>query len=186
MNVLFLALAAGRRLAVLDESAEVVRDGGRAVILTDTFRPWRGYQVAPGVELMPLGALSKDRLPLRLVDVAVIRIPDKMLRVVSKGPLRQPGKRVRRAYKRRIGEPLQRRAIALQKRFARPVRHQDLVMSMLRRDDFDAVIVANSQSILLGAQVLRALKNETNRRPIVRFSIDHLADAPATDAIAPG
>ena len=186
MNVLFLALAAGRRLAVLDESAEVVNDGGRAVILTDTLRPWHGYQLAPGVELVPLGALSKDRLPMRIVNLVVVRIPDKLLRIVGKGPLRQPSKRVRRAYKRRIGQPLQRRAIGLQNRYGRPVRHQDLVMSMLHQRDFDAIIVANSQSILLGGQVLRALKTEANRHPIVRFSIDHIVDAPASTPIASG
>lgn len=178
MNVLFLAIAGSRRAAILAESEHVVRDGGRATIVVDNFRPWRDETLAAGVKLIGLGALQKDRAPLRFVDRYVVRAPDKLLRVVGRGPVRTFAQRLRRTYKRRIAQPIERRAILAQQRASRRARNQDLMMSILRRGDFDYVVVANSQSIVLGAEILDALTTMPTPRPQIRFSVDHLADDP--------
>jgi hypothetical protein len=177
VNVLFLAIAGGRRAAILAESEHVVRDGGRATILVDNCRPWRQETLATGVELIGLGALQRDRAPLRIVDRYVVRAPDKLLRLVGRGPVRTSAERLRRTYKRRIAQPIEHRATVAYRRVSRRARNQDLMMSVLRRGDFDYVVVANSQSIVLGAEILDALTTRSMPRPQIRFSVDHLADA---------
>jgi len=184
MNVMFLGFAGSRREAILAESAQVARNGGRAAIVVDTFRPWKDEAVPNGVELIGVGALERDR-PLmrfvdRFVDRYVVRAPDKLLRMVGRGPLRTFTRRLRRAYKNRVAKPIQGRATAVHRRLARPVSNTDLIMPMLRRGDFDYVIVANSQSIVLGAEIQDALTAAGATQPQIRFSADHLVDVPVT------
>ena len=180
MNVMFLGFAGSRRAAILAESAQVVRNGGRAAIVVDTFRPWKDEAMPTGVELIGVGALERDRPLVRFVDRYVVRAPDKLLRMAGRGPLRTFTRRLRRAYKTRVAKPIQGRATSAHRRLTRPVSNTDLIMPMLRSGDFDYVIVANSQSIVLGAEILDALTAAGATRPQIRFSADHLVDVSAT------
>jgi len=113
------SLKSRRRAAILAESAQVARNGGRAAIVVDTFRPWKDEAMPTGVELIGVGALERDRPLVRFVDRYVVRAPDKLLRMAGRGPLRTFTRRLRRAYKTRVAKPIQGRATSAHRRLTR-------------------------------------------------------------------
>jgi hypothetical protein len=177
VNVLFLALSGARGDGVMIEAGQVVSDGGRAVVLTDTFRPWRAEDVPPGVELLGIGGFEKEHLPLRIEHVMVFG-PERVLGAVAKGSVRRVATRAQSIYRRRLANPIHRRAMVAYRKIWRNHQYRHMMASLVRGGDFDYIVVANFASITLGARIQRDLDAAAQARPVTRFSIDHLADAP--------
>ncbi len=111
MHVLFLALGASRKQAAVDESAQVVADGGRAVVLIDTRRPWQQAEFDPAVEVVELSRVEAARLPVRLEQLVLFRLPRGLFRTAGRGPLREKVRRVAGRYEARVADPVHRRLV---------------------------------------------------------------------------
>jgi hypothetical protein len=181
VNVLFLGLGNSRVKGTIAESEQVTRDGGRALILVETYRPWQKEAVPDGVELVGLGSLEKGHWPLGSERLLLFRLPDSALRAMGRGPVRKFSTRARRAYKERFADRVHRRFMSQYRRIWRNRNHQLLMSSLVRRGDLDYIVVTNYASVPWGARIQRELDATSTPRPKVRFSIDHLEDVPLYD-----
>jgi glycogen synthase len=101
-SVLFLALGATRRRAVVEESARVVAAGGRAVVLIAESAMWRRDPFAPGVEVVPLGEIEPRTTP-RFAEWAVFyRLSRVPLRLLAATPMAEWSRSTERKYERRL------------------------------------------------------------------------------------
>jgi hypothetical protein len=178
VNVLFLGVGNSRVKGTIAESEQVTRDGGRALILVETFRPWQKEAMPDGVELIGLGSLEKGHWPLGTERLLLFRLPDSMLRAIGRGPARTFSSRARRAYKKSFADRVHRRFMAQYRRIWRNRDHQMLMSSLVRRGELDYVVVTNYASVPWGERIQRELDATSTPRPKVRFSIDDLEDAP--------
>lgn len=112
MDVLFLALGASRMRAAAEESAQVVADGGRAVVLIEQRTPWRQTTFDPAVEVVELSRAEAAWLPVRLEQLVLYRVPRKLFRTVGRGPLRKRVRRTAGWYETRIADRVHRRLAA--------------------------------------------------------------------------
>jgi hypothetical protein len=105
MRVLFLAYGATRRRTVVDEAADVVAGGGRAVVLVEWPALWRGVEFAPGVEVVNVYG-DRWALPRTVVDATLFRFPEFVLGQLARGPFARSIGRYGRGYRNRIARPL--------------------------------------------------------------------------------
>jgi len=178
MNVLFLGVGNSRVKSTIAESEQIIRDGGRALILTDTFRPWQKEAMPDGVELIGLGSLEKGHWPLGTERLLLFRLPDGILRAIGRGPAREFSTRARRVYKERFAERVHRRFMSRYRRLWHNRNHDLVMSSLVRRGDLDYVMVTNYASMTWGAHIQRDLDATSTPRPKVRFNIDNLEDVP--------
>jgi hypothetical protein len=105
MRVLFLAYGATRRRTVVDEAADVVAGGGRAVVLIEWPALWRGVEFAPGVEVVNVYG-DRWTLSRTVVDWVLFRFPEFVLGHLARGPFARTVARFGRGYRNRIARPL--------------------------------------------------------------------------------
>lgn len=172
MNVLFLALGASRKRAVVEECAQVVADGGTATVVVESLRPWQKAGFAPGVTLVDSAVLQRARLPMRVEHLVVYRAPRAVLRRVA-------GAGAAKAYEKKVADRFHRRVFMPAYRRMRGGVRGQLVAAHIARSPrpFDWMIVADSLSMPDAVQVLNDLG--ADRRPGVAYSIDHVRNAVA-------
>jgi hypothetical protein len=176
MRVLFLALGANRRLAVIEESRRLAGAGELAVVLVDDRRAWSAETFAPGVTVLSLREQAAGHWPASTEQLVLFRVPKALLRRVGG----RRGGRLASAYERRVAERLHRRAfLPLYRRLWRDGADRPLEAFRRRQGRFDAIVVTDPQS-LPAAQRLVGPAGRADA-PRVAFRVDQLL-APA----APG
>ncbi|OJF09466.1 hypothetical protein [Couchioplanes caeruleus] len=174
MRVLFLALGAGRRLAVTGESRTLTERGERPVVLVDKAQTWADEEFAAGVQVVALAGLGGRHWPLTAERLVLHRAPAALLRRVGG----RRGKRLASAYDRRIGRPLHRRVfLPLYGRLWRDAADRPLAEFRRRWGRFDAIVVTDPQSF----PVAQRLAGDERHRPRVAFRIDQLTTADRED-----
>ncbi|WP_433466304.1 hypothetical protein [Spirillospora sp. CA-128828] len=156
MNVLFVALGASRRPAVVRESAQVVADGGTAAVLVRKTSSWAKDPLPAGVEAVELPALERRYRPAA-VRLLLYRFPRLLLRVCLPGPFRGLGIRVDSAYRRRAARPIDRRLARFYRRDPVVVRRRMVERELLRGRSVDLVVVADPQSLVIVAELADAI-----------------------------
>ena len=116
MHVLFLSVGGTRRRAVVEESAQVLADGGTATVVVDRAAPWSKETFATGVTVVELAGLEQRRPALRFEQAVLYKAPRKVLRTVGRGPLRRFAKRAEKAYERRIASRASKEVTRLARR----------------------------------------------------------------------
>jgi len=172
MRVLFLAADGTRRRAVADESARVVAEGGRAVVVIGKEKTWRDTDFAPGVELVVRAGLDL-RSPARSMEwLLLFRLPRKVYRTVGRGPLRGPVSAMGRLH--------ERVALSMQRGVVLPLhrrRYKDGPIDggkhILHGSSFDVIVVADSASMPDALKLLAGAKAD-EVRPEVAYSLAHL------------
>lgn len=107
MRVLFLAVGGTRRRAVTEESAQVMADGGRAVVVIDNADRWRSDSFAPGVDVVDLAQLER-RHPPKAAERALLRaLPRRIFRTIGRARLASRARAWERGYERRIAPRLE-------------------------------------------------------------------------------
>lgn len=179
MRVLFLALGANRRVAVIEESRRLAEAGGHPVVLVDRPKQWADQPPPPGVEFEALATLGADHWPMAAERVLLFRGPRFALRrLAGRGTARAD--RVVSAYQRCIADPVHRSVfLPLYRRVWHGKRERPLDMFMRRHGRFDAVIVADARSFPAAQCVVERLAGATGA-PRVAFRLDQLL-APADD-----
>jgi hypothetical protein len=152
VNVVFLALGATRRSAVVTESARIVADGGTATVLIDQRPAWAKDRFPDGVEVVELPVLEERYRPAA-VALLLFRVPRMLFRVCAPGPLRGLGDRLGKAYRRRVARPADRRLARIYRRDAGTVRRRAFRQAVLRDRSPDLIVVADPQSLAPAAEL---------------------------------
>lgn len=174
MQVLFLALGATRRRAVVEESGQVVADGGRAVVLVDQARTWSRDQFAPRVEVVELSRLESRHLP-RLIERAIVFAgPRAVFRMAGRGPLAKWARRGQKAYERRIAARMDRAFMRLYLRLWGDVRQKLIDRHAASGAAVDLMVVCDPTSIPPAAQLMKTYEAGRIRPPQVSYSYDYL------------
>jgi hypothetical protein len=176
MHVLFLAYGATRRRAAVEESAQVVADGGRAIVVIDRVRPWIRESFAPGVEVMEMSRLELRHRPRVLGDLVLYKGPRFLLyRVIGWGRLRRQAHRLGGAYERWVADRLQRRLLApLYARWWRWARPGTIARLAFTGAGIDLLVVSDPQSMPEAARILATYRGRSDI-PWVAYSLDHVA-----------
>ncbi|MFC6021547.1 hypothetical protein ACFP2T_35935 [Plantactinospora solaniradicis] len=174
MHVLFLALGATRRRAVIEESAQVVADGGRAVVLVAATRPWSRERFHPEVEVVDLTRLE-TRGPIRKVERALLFSgPGLVFRAAGRGPMKTFVRRAGGAYERRIASPVHRALM-----FRKGDDPAELRLRLIRRQvlagrpPFDLFVVSDPASMPPAARLLAEPDGTDSPAPRVAYRYDY-------------
>ncbi len=169
MRVLFLALGANRRLAVVEESRALAEAGERPVVLVDDASAWAGEEFAPGVRVVALAGMVGEHWPLAAERLLLHRAPSFLLR-------RAGGRRGGRwvaAYERRVGRRLQRRVfLPLYGRLWRDAGDRPLAAFRRRSGAFDAIVVTDPLSFPVAQRLVAG-----GHPPRIVFRIDQLTSS---------
>ncbi|WP_433349084.1 hypothetical protein [Micromonospora sp. CA-111912] len=171
MHVLFLSIGAVRRRAVVEESAQVVADGGTATVVVDRISPWNRETFANGVRVIELAALQR-RTPVARIEQAVLfKAPRKILRTVGRGPLRGFSKRAERAYQTRVADRAHRAFVRL-----RGDNRAKLIERVGARSRVDVLVVTDPIAMPYAARLTGGHHAPTY--PRVCFSYDYAGVTP--------
>lgn len=171
MRVLFIALGATRRAAVVEDSRQLVEAGGRPVVLVSQPGPWEDETFVPGVEVVPLSTLTGRHWPMRAEQLVLFRGPSFVLRRVAGGNTRRAD-RVVAAYRRRFANRVHRRIfLPAYGRLWRGGEDRELTTFLRVRGPFEAIVVADAHSFPMAQRVLARLGGAA---PRVAFRLDQL------------
>ncbi|PWU44324.1 hypothetical protein DLE60_20445 [Micromonospora globispora] len=172
MHVLFLSVGGTRRRAVVEESAQVLADGGTATVVVDRAGPWSKETFATGVTVVELAGLEQRQPALRFEQAVLYKAPRKVLRTVGRGPLRRFAKRAEKSYERRVASRVHR-ALLRMRGDVRP----RLVESLIRRGaGVDVVVVTDPLAMPYAARLVTGAAQAS--KPSVCFSYDYAGDTP--------
>ncbi|RZU74542.1 hypothetical protein EV384_3014 [Micromonospora kangleipakensis] len=172
MHVLFLSVGGTRRRAVVEESAQVVADGGAATVVVDRAATWTRETFASGVTVVELARLEQRQPALRVEQAVLYKAPRKVLRTVGRGPLRRLAKRAEKSYERRIAARAHR-AFLRMRGDARP----RLVDALVRRGrPVDVLVVTDPVAMPYAARLVTGAPAAS--APRVCFSYDYSGEGP--------
>ncbi|SCL23837.1 hypothetical protein GA0070624_2808 [Micromonospora rhizosphaerae] len=172
MHVLFLSVGGTRRRAVVEESAQVVADGGAATVVVDRAAQWSRETFAAGVTLVELARLEQRQPALRVEQAVLFKAPRKVLRTVGRGPLRRFAHRAEKSYERRIASRAHR-AFLRMRGDVRP----KLVDALVRRGaSVDVMVVTDPLAMPYAARLVSGAPRSA--RPEVCFSYDYSGCTP--------
>ncbi|MFV2118766.1 hypothetical protein ACE14D_10075 [Streptomyces sp. Act-28] len=174
MQVLFLALGASRKRAVVEESAAGAAAGGRAVVLGGQKQPWASETFAPGVRLTTLAELEAGHLPRRLERAVLYHGPRRVAGAVGRGPLNAKAKKALKAYEKRIAGRVHRRVFAPLHRRMWPTATARMVLRRCfgPQGGPDLVVVADALSTRTAAELMDAWQAEGLGTPRLAYSVD--------------
>ncbi|WP_328462423.1 hypothetical protein OHA21_35190 [Actinoplanes sp. NBC_00393] len=172
MQVLFLALGANRRRAVIEESRRVVEHGGRAVVLVTSRSAWSAETFAPGVRVLALPS-PDTHWPLRAEQVVLFRGPRFVLaraaRVLKRSPKRWIG-----AYEKRVANRMHRKVFLPVYRKAWPDQQKRALAAQVRAGGpYDAFVVTDPISFPVARELIGSER--------VAFRIDQLVTPANSD-----
>jgi hypothetical protein len=173
MRVLFFALGGTRRRAVAEESGDVVARGGRAVVLVDQVKQWKG-SFPRGVDVVDVSQLELRHLPRSIEMALLFRAPRRLFRMLGRGRLAPWTRRAGRAYERRVAVPLHRKVfMPAYHRVWRGARGRLIRRHVLRGTSFDLFVVSDPASIPDAAGILSSYLAGGVAPPGLAFGIDH-------------
>jgi hypothetical protein len=168
VNVLFVALGATRRPAVVRESEQVLADGGSVCVLVRKPSSWAKDPLPDGADAVELPALERRYRPAA-VRIPLYRIPRLLLRVLLPGPLRGLGNRIDSAYRRRVARPVDRRLARFYRRDPEAVRRR-MVGRELRGRSIDLVVIGDPQSLVTVSELAGVIADAGAR---LAYSVAH-------------
>ncbi|WP_228991156.1 hypothetical protein [Streptomyces sp. DH8] len=183
MQVLFLALGASRKRAVLDESAELRANGAQVIVVVDKKKSWANAEFAPGVVVTTLKELESRHLPRRVEHTLLYRVPRATARALDRGPLRGRTRRGLKAYEQRIAAKLHRKIFVPAHRRLWPDAPARMVLApFAARGGLDLLIVSDALSVRRAVRLLDAWAVD-GIRPRVSYGLDY--DIPSDTRQAP-
>ncbi len=160
MNVLFLALGASRKRAVVEESAAVVASGGTATVVVASTRQWQLSAFAPEVKVLDASILHQDQLLWRIERMVVYRGPE----FVLKRALGRRGKSAVRAYRNKVADRFHRRAfLPVHNRLSKDASSRLIAGRVVRGgpQPCEWIVVSDSRSMPEAVAVLNHLGSDT-------------------------
>ena len=178
MQVLFLALGANRRRAAIEESAQVVADGGHAVVLIDDAKPWRRVSFDPGAQVVELSRLECAHLPMKVERLLLFKVPGLLFRTVGRGALRKWARRAADAYERRLADRVHRRLVVPLYRSVWGEASRSLIQRhVLDGASFDLFVVTDLASMPCAARLLASYDASDAEAPQLAFGLDYALPA---------
>ncbi|MEV0427367.1 hypothetical protein [Micromonospora sp. NPDC050495] len=174
MQVLFLALGANRSRAAQEESAQVVADGGRAVVVIDQRQPWRRVKFHRSVKVVELSRLEAARLPVRIEQLLLFKGPRKVFRAVGRGPLRERVGRVSTGYETRFADRVHRRLVQpLYRKGWGEGSHAVIRRGLPADAAFDLIVVTDPASMPYAAGLVADYEARGVPVPRLAFGLDY-------------
>lgn len=171
MRVLFLALGASRRRAVIDESAQVVRSGGQAVVVIDSLDRWSRPAFDPGVEVVDLAKLVAM---VRLERTTLFTAPRAVARRVGRWRLRKPVNRVRGAYEHHIANRVHRKVfLPTYRRMVFRMAPRLIERHVLRGRTFDLVVISEPRAMPVAVHLLDSFAADGGKPPELAYGIEY-------------
>ena len=174
MRVLFLALGGSRKQAAADESARVVADGGRAVVLIDTSKPWAQTRFAPAVDVVELSTVESARPLVRFERFALYRVPRGLFRVAGRGPLRAKVRAAAGRYESRIADRVHGKLVATRLRPGWGEGAHRLLRGAVP-GPYDLIVVLDPISMPYAAGLFADLEARGAAMPRVAFGLDYVS-----------
>ncbi|MFD2766176.1 hypothetical protein [Micromonospora eburnea] len=154
-QVVFLALGATRRRAVVEESAQVVADGGDAVVVVAKLRAWRNESFAPQVRVEELASLELLHPPFLAAQRIMYHAPRRAFGALGRGRLKSFSEKAGQAYEQKVARRVHNRLVApALRRFTQDVRHEVLHRFVLRHSSFDLMVVSDPASVPVAARLV--------------------------------
>ncbi|MFB7232902.1 hypothetical protein ACFCY9_34750 [Streptomyces fimicarius] len=173
MQVLFLALGASRKRAVLDESAELRANGAQVMVIVDKKKSWLKVEFAPGVVVTTLKELEATHLPRRVEHAVLYRAPRATVRAVGRGPLRRPARRGLKAYERRLAAKVHRKVfMPVYRRLWPDAQARTVLAPFVARGGLDLLVVSDALSVPRAVRLLDAWAAD-GARPRVCYGLDY-------------
>ncbi|WP_097968337.1 hypothetical protein OG333_11170 [Streptomyces anulatus] len=173
MQVLFLALGASRKRAVLDESAELRASGAQVIVVVDKKKSWLNQEFAPGVVVTTLKELEARHLPRRMEHALLYRVPRATVRAVGRGPLRGRARRGLKAYERGLAAKLHRKVFVPAHRRLWPDAQARMVLApFAARGGLDLLVVSDALSVPRAVRLLDAWATD-GIKPRVCYGLDY-------------
>ncbi|WP_436526303.1 hypothetical protein [Actinoplanes sp. HUAS TT8] len=171
MNVLFLAVGAGRRRAVVEESARVVAAGGTATVVIAMAKQWKNETFAPGVTVLDSSVLHQGELLWRIERLMVYRGPE----FVLKRAFGRRGGSAVRAYRNKVADRFHKRAfLPVHKRLRKDVSSKLIANHITRAPKpYEWIVVTDTRSMPEAVDVLNELGPSS--RIGLAWSAEHLA-----------
>ncbi|MBP0458460.1 hypothetical protein [Streptomyces montanisoli] len=183
MQVLFLALGASRKRAVLAESADLAAAGAQVVVLVHQKKSWNLKAFAPGVAVHSAAELEARHLARRVERAVLYRAPGSAARALDRGPLKSAARRSHRAYKRRVAGPVHRRVFMPLHRRLWPTAPARMVRSPFGAGGVpELLVVSDALSVQRAVSLVEAWAADGLPVPRICYGIDY--DAPVTTAPA--
>ncbi|WP_335936358.1 hypothetical protein [Streptomyces sp. PTD5-9] len=178
MQVLFLALGASRKRAVLDESAEAASNGAQVIVVVDKKKSWSGAKFAPGVRVATFKELEARHLPRRLEHAVLYSAPRATVRAIGQGPLRGRSRRALKAYERRVAGRVHRKVfMPLHRRLWPDSRARMVSAAFAARGGLDLLVVSDALSVPRAVELMQAW-TARGVAPRVCYGLDY--DVPPT------
>lgn len=179
MQVLFLALGASRKRAVVEESASVVAAGGRAVVLVGQKRAWTTQTFAPGVEVVTPGDLEARHLPRRMERALLYQGPRRVARVVGRGRVAARTQKALKAYEKRVAGRVHRRLFMPLHSRVWPTAGARMIQRCFGpHGGPDLVVAADALSIRRAVELLECWHADGLGTPRVCYSVDSVVPSP--------
>ncbi|MFF4830457.1 hypothetical protein [Streptomyces sp. NPDC001315] len=184
MQVLFLALGAARKRAVVDESAAVAAAGGRAVVLVADKKRWAAETFAPGVELITPAELEARHLPRRLERAVLYQGPRRVAGALGRGRLRAKTKKALNAYEKGVAGRVHRRVFMPLHRRMWPTAGARMIRRCFGPDGGpELVVVADALSVQRAVELMESWNSDSLGTPRVCYSVDSVVPSPV--AVSP-
>jgi hypothetical protein len=172
MQVLYLALGASRKQAVVKGSAELIASGSQVVVLVGPKKQWNGQKFADGVLVLSTDELENRHLPRKLERMVLYQGPRRVVRAIGRGPLRKSVKRAHHAYKRRVASTIHRRMFMPLHRRVWPDASDRLIPSLFPSPGGpDLLIVSDAFSTVRAVKLLDRWAAEGRTVPRVSYDL---------------
>ncbi|MGW9026213.1 hypothetical protein ACWGQ5_18840 [Streptomyces sp. NPDC055722] len=186
MQVLFLALGAARKRAVVAESAAVAAAGGRAVVLVADKKRWAKETFAPGVVLTTAAEMEARHVPRRLERAVLYQGPRRVAGTLGRGRLRAKTKKALKAYEKGVADRVHRRVFLPLHRRVWPTAGARMIQRCFGpQGGPDLVVVADALSIRRAVDLLETWDSVGLGTPPVRYSVDSVVPSPVAAASQP-
>ncbi|MEW2045985.1 hypothetical protein OHS71_26785 [Streptomyces sp. NBC_00377] len=186
MQVLFLALGAARKRAVVEETAAVAEAGGRVVVLVNDKKRWATETFAAGVKLMTPDELEARHLPRRLERAVLYKAPRRVAGALGRGPLRERTQKALKSYEKGVAGRVHRRVfLPLHRRVWPTVGARMVQRCFGPQGGPELVVVADALSIQHAVQLLETWHSGGQGTPRIAYSVDSVVPSPVAAPLQP-
>ena len=169
--IVFLAVGANRRRAVIDDVARALAQGLAPVVVVNTIEAWRDDPLPDGARVVELATVELRHRPRRWMHTALFGVPAGGMRKLGRA-----GQRTAATYERRVAGPLQRRMLLPMYKRIWPDKAATLLTEQVLGEVPQAVIATDPMSVALAAAMIRTIR-DSRSMPRVAFGFDYADEA---------
>jgi hypothetical protein len=169
--IVFLAVGANRRRAVIDDVSRALAQSLAPVVVVNTIEAWRDDPIPNGARVVELAEVELRHRPRRWMHTALFGVPMAGMRRLGRA-----GQRTAAAYDRKIAGPFQRRMLMPLYKRIWPDKAARLLTEQVLGEVPQAVIATDPVSVAFAAAMIRTIR-DSRSMPRVAFGFDYADEA---------